>query len=50
MFTIGQQVVTEFGAGEVSHVSERRVVVALSCGESINVASGTPGYYRIKVA
>lgn len=50
MFTVGQQVRTEFGTGTVTAHSERRVVVALDSGETINVVNGTPGYYRIEAA
>jgi hypothetical protein len=50
MFTIGQRVNTEYGTGTVTHLSGRRIVVALDSNEAINVAVGTPGFYRITPA
>lgn len=45
---VGERVTTEFGPGEVTDSSERRVVIKLDDGDTINVANGTPGYGRIK--
>lgn len=48
MLKIGQKVETEFGPGVVEESSGRRVFVRLADGGSINVATGTPGYERIR--
>jgi len=46
-FNTGDHVITEFGAGVVTHSSGRRVVVDLGAQGSINVAVGTFGFDRI---
>lgn len=47
---VGQRVHTEYGDGEVRESSERRAVIVLDTGDMLNVATGTYGYERIKVA
>ncbi|HMM95387.1 hypothetical protein [Phycicoccus sp.] len=45
---VGERVSTEFGPGEVTDSSDRRVAIKLDNGDTINVVTGTPGYDRIK--
>lgn len=46
---VGSRVRTEFGDGVVDQISTRRVFIVLDCGDTLNVATGTPGFYRIKM-
>lgn len=48
MFDVGERVSTEFGSGVVAESSARRVFIRLDNDETINVATGTPGYSRIR--
>lgn len=50
MLTVGDRVETEYGTGVVAESSPRRVFIQLDDGQTLNVATGTYGYERIKLA
>lgn len=45
----GDRVSTEWGMGRVVESSHRRVFIQLDSGDTLNIATGTPGYNRIHV-
>ncbi len=53
MLNEGQKVTTEWGTGTVKRLTGRSVTIAFDEGEfttEINIAYGTPGYYRLTAA
>jgi hypothetical protein len=46
-FQAGDRVESEYGQGTVIAYSSRRLAYQLDSGETINVVTGTPGFYRV---